>query len=186
MSRTLLTAIALVLLAAAGACARPVAYWSFDEGEGSIAGDRSGHLNHASLHGPTWTEGKVGGGLSFDGAESDQYLVVPSSESLQLDGPFTMQLWWLKTTNDVQIFFRKGRGLEDKNYYGYLEGGLRLNVGCADGNAYTAKAPAPEDGWHHLAFSYDLAHLRVIVDGEVKCVGKIPSKDDVKTWLEKK
>jgi len=26
----------------------------------------------------------------------------------------------------------------------------------------------------------------VVVDGEVKCVGKIPTKDDVKTWLEKK
>jgi small redox-active disulfide protein 2 len=26
----------------------------------------------------------------------------------------------------------------------------------------------------------------VVVDGEVKCVGKIPSKEDVKGWIEKK
>jgi small redox-active disulfide protein 2 len=26
----------------------------------------------------------------------------------------------------------------------------------------------------------------VVVDGEVKSVGKIPSKDEVKTWIEKK
>jgi len=26
----------------------------------------------------------------------------------------------------------------------------------------------------------------VIVDGEVKCVGKIPSKEEVKAWIEKK
>ena len=26
----------------------------------------------------------------------------------------------------------------------------------------------------------------VIVDGEVKCVGKIPTKDEVKAWIEKK
>jgi len=25
----------------------------------------------------------------------------------------------------------------------------------------------------------------VVVDGEVKCVGKIPKKEDVKTWLKK-
>ena len=25
----------------------------------------------------------------------------------------------------------------------------------------------------------------VVVDGEVKCVGKIPKKDDVKAWLKK-
>lgn len=26
----------------------------------------------------------------------------------------------------------------------------------------------------------------VVVDGEVKCVGKIPTKDEVKKWIEKK
>jgi small redox-active disulfide protein 2 len=26
----------------------------------------------------------------------------------------------------------------------------------------------------------------VVVDGEVKCVGKIPTKEDVKNWIEKK
>ncbi|MFH1488519.1 MAG: thioredoxin family protein [Pseudomonadota bacterium] len=26
----------------------------------------------------------------------------------------------------------------------------------------------------------------VVVDGEVKCVGKIPSKEEVKTWIEGK
>jgi small redox-active disulfide protein 2 len=25
----------------------------------------------------------------------------------------------------------------------------------------------------------------VVVDGEVKCVGKVPSKEDIKSWLEK-
>ncbi|MFA5906819.1 MAG: thioredoxin family protein [Desulfobacula sp.] len=25
----------------------------------------------------------------------------------------------------------------------------------------------------------------VVIDGQVKCVGKIPKKDDVKTWLTK-
>lgn len=26
----------------------------------------------------------------------------------------------------------------------------------------------------------------VVVDGDVKCVGKIPSKEEVKAWIEKK
>ena len=25
----------------------------------------------------------------------------------------------------------------------------------------------------------------VVVDGEVKCVGKVPTKDEIKTWIEK-
>lgn len=26
----------------------------------------------------------------------------------------------------------------------------------------------------------------IVVDGEVKCVGKVPTKEDVKKWIEKK
>jgi hypothetical protein len=46
-----------------------VGYWPFDEGGGTIAKDYSGNGNNGTLvNNPTWTTGKVGGALSFDGA----------------------------------------------------------------------------------------------------------------------
>jgi len=44
-----------------------VAYWRFDEGEGSTAYDASGHGHHALIVGATWVEGVWGGALAFDG-----------------------------------------------------------------------------------------------------------------------
>ncbi len=47
-----------------------VGWWKFDETEGNVASDSSGNGNDGNLtNGPTWTEGKIGGALSFDGVD---------------------------------------------------------------------------------------------------------------------
>ncbi len=46
-----------------------VGYWKFDEKNGTIAADSSGAGNIGTLvNGPTWTAGKMGGAISFDGS----------------------------------------------------------------------------------------------------------------------
>ena len=45
-----------------------VGHWTFDDGAGAVAKDSSGNGNDGTLvNGPTWTAGKVGGALQFDG-----------------------------------------------------------------------------------------------------------------------
>jgi len=45
-----------------------VGHWKFDEVSGTTATDSSGNNNAGTLtNGPTWTAGKIGGALSFDG-----------------------------------------------------------------------------------------------------------------------
>ncbi len=65
-----------------------VGYWSFDEGSGTIAYDRSGKGNNGTLfNGPTWQTGSnciKGGCLSFDGV--DDYVEVLDSMSLKFNG----------------------------------------------------------------------------------------------------
>jgi hypothetical protein len=47
-----------------------VGWWKFDETEGAVASDSSGNGNDGNLtNGPTWTDGKIGGALSFDGVD---------------------------------------------------------------------------------------------------------------------
>ena len=51
-----------------------VAYWSFNEGSGTIAHDFSGNGNNGTLSGttiPVWTNGKFGKALTFDGSTSN-------------------------------------------------------------------------------------------------------------------
>jgi hypothetical protein len=47
-----------------------VGWWKFDETNGTVAYDSSGNGNDGNLtNGPTWTSGKIGGALSFDGVD---------------------------------------------------------------------------------------------------------------------
>ncbi|MCS6789284.1 MAG: LamG domain-containing protein, partial [Patescibacteria group bacterium] len=72
-----------------------VGYWSFDEGSGTIAYDRSGYNNNGTLiNGPTWqteTNCKVGKCLSFDGV--DDYVEIPYNSSLDTPYEFSIIAW---------------------------------------------------------------------------------------------
>ncbi|MBI4744389.1 MAG: hypothetical protein HY776_06180 [Actinobacteria bacterium] len=59
-----------------------VGYWPFDEGTGSIAYDKSLLNNNGTVYGATWTQGRYGQALSFDGL--DDYAQVPNSDSLNM------------------------------------------------------------------------------------------------------
>ena len=70
-----------------------VGYWHFDEGSGTIAYDSSGQGNNGTIYGATWTSGKVGGALEFDG--KDDYVEVPDNPSLDTgsDEDVTIEVW---------------------------------------------------------------------------------------------
>src|SRR3989344_3375462 len=62
-----------------------ISYWSMNEGTGIVAGDSSGNGNNGTLiNGPTWTNGKLGKALDFDGSNNDYVRIAPGSS-----GPLT-------------------------------------------------------------------------------------------------
>jgi hypothetical protein len=86
-----------------------VAYWSFDEGSGTIAYDFSGNENNGTLYNgsticsgqdcPNWVDGKFGKALSFDGI--NDYLKVssfPISEAISI-------AYWKKNSTDLAWHF---------------------------------------------------------------------------------
>jgi hypothetical protein len=86
-----------------------VGYWPFDEGTGTIAYDKSGNNNNGTLlNGPTWTSGKVGGALSFDGV--NDYVNVGTSTILKnITSSITMSTWAMLTSQTiVGTFISKG------------------------------------------------------------------------------
>ncbi|MHC4546334.1 MAG: hypothetical protein ACYSYL_17780, partial [Planctomycetota bacterium] len=65
-----------------------VAHWKFDDGSGITAIDSAG-TNNGTLNGdPTWTTGRIGGALSFDG----DYVAVGSIAPLA-GNTLTAQAW---------------------------------------------------------------------------------------------
>ena len=68
-----------------------VLWLKFNEGSGNIAYDSSFYNNHGTIYGATWTDGKFGKALKFDGV--DDYVEVPDSESLRITGDLTIIVW---------------------------------------------------------------------------------------------
>ena len=133
-----------------------VGYWSFDEGQGTIAYDLSGYGNNGILYKfnwtatSGWTTGKVGGALIFDG--SNDYVGTINTVDLA-NKDFTM-IAWVKTntqkpSGDYAIFNQPGGTIcgglhfnirSDRPYYGLL--------GCDfGGSAYITAGE-----WYFFAF----------------------------------
>lgn len=71
-----------------------VGYWSFNEGTGTIATDFAGRGNNGQLLGsPSWTSGKFGKALSFNG--TTDYVAVPATTDLSAfgTGDFIISFW---------------------------------------------------------------------------------------------
>lgn len=67
-----------------------VGYWKFDEGNGTSAYDSSGNGNNGILIGnPTWTTGKSGNALTFNGTN---YVDCGNAASLHLQS-YTLSAW---------------------------------------------------------------------------------------------
>lgn len=85
-----------------------VAYWSFEDGAGVTTVDKTGNGHLGSLtNGPSWTNGKFGSGLSFDGL--DDYISVSDSSLLNLTHSFTVAGWIkLAATGRDHVIFDSG------------------------------------------------------------------------------
>ena len=72
-----------------------VAWWKFDETSGTVAYDSSGNGNDGNLtNGPTWTDGKIGGALSFDG-HNDRVKLAHNMINGLID--ITVSFWFRKS-----------------------------------------------------------------------------------------
>jgi len=71
----------------------PMAQWDMDEGAGSVLNDSSRNHNRGTIYGASWTPGKYGGALSFDGA--NDYVSTNMADFY----PFT-SCSWVKWTGD--------------------------------------------------------------------------------------
>jgi hypothetical protein len=87
-----------------------VGYWSFDEGSGNIARDYSGNGNNGTLYGATWTTGKIGAALSFDGV--DDYVQGPISFNAM--GDWTIVAWFYhRSIKDWSAIWSNNVGITD-------------------------------------------------------------------------
>src|ERR1044072_2486799 len=98
----LIALVSILTFGGAGAVAAPtglVASYSFDAGSGSTLVDNSGRGNTGAISGASWTTGKNGGALSFDGVNDS--VRINDSAALDLTTGMTLEAWVRPATTDA-------------------------------------------------------------------------------------
>ncbi len=140
-----------------------VGHWTFDEGSGATAYDRSGNGNNGTLiNAPVWISGINGGALQFNGNNSYVNIPDPVSGILDFDinSNFTLSAWVNPNNLGNQPFIidkRHSFGGPISGYTFYLEftgfPSLRLGNGSV-ANGYSAGGgPYAIGTWHYYTIS---------------------------------
>ncbi|HEY3181756.1 MAG TPA: LamG-like jellyroll fold domain-containing protein, partial [Gaiellaceae bacterium] len=141
----------------------PVAAYSFDAGSGTTLADLSGNGNNGTITGASWTSGKNGGALSFNGSSS--YVTVPDAASLDLTTAMTVEAWIFATGSSFGTIVAKertGGGFP----YGLEQGGSDSDSYVNTGTQYRSGiSTLTLSTWTHLAGTYDGSTVRFYVNG---------------------
>jgi hypothetical protein len=146
-----------------------VGYWPFDEGSGTIAKDYSGNGNNGTLvNGPTWTTGKVGGALSFDGV--DDYVRVPYNPNLNvLNNKFTIAMWLnMNTQTGTERYILGKFNYLNSGYYIFMYSGEnKVSFGFHGGGIVwiLKTSDITYNQWQHIAVTLDGNIMKVYLNG---------------------
>ena len=154
-----------------------IGHWSFDDATGQTATDpaggnhgRLGRTTGADAGDPTWTTGKLGGALSFDGSDyvDTEAIVLPGSSDFTAMG-------WVKTTiSQDGAIFGQGRAVgSDLNrliFYGTRtqnDAGTKFNIARVylGGQMLVSDTSTNDDEWHHVALTRTGDTWRLYIDG---------------------
>jgi len=145
-------------------CLPPIGQWNFDEKGGPSAQDTSGNGKTGTITGATWTNGKVGGALKFDG--SNDYVTTtalrtsPTTETLSL---------WIKPSAKGTIVAE----CDNTSCSSYVYSKLSINAdGTLIGHLWNLSGTLSFGKitfgqWYYVAMTYDGSILKGYLNGNL-------------------
>jgi hypothetical protein len=143
-----------------------VGWWKFDEGSGTVAYDSSGNGNDGNLtNGPTWTTGKIGGALNFDGEDD---LVTINGNWPSTNSPRTISVWFYTINTHNGNIFTFGDGARNNTRFSVLTnyGGNGNLYFCGQGND-ASFGSMTFNQWRHLSVIYSSNLITAFVDNQL-------------------
>ncbi|MFH0924245.1 MAG: LamG-like jellyroll fold domain-containing protein [bacterium] len=137
-----------------------VGEWKFDEGTGTTATDMSGSGNNGTISGATWSDGKFGNSLSFNGVDP-YYVDCGTNSNLTLTNNLTIEAWikWTGDGNSYQAIVSKRLGGGLVNYYLRIDKASKTLFLIAYSNSTeywkNSTLTVPINEWIHVAVTFD-------------------------------
>ena len=184
---SILLMLLLIVFVAGYVKADLVGLWLFDEGTGTVAKDSSRGGNSGKINNATWTDGKYGKGLEFNGTNANVEIQHASVLSVET---FTLMAWMNVPgfTGNWQTIVTQNTDGPTRNYGLFINNGSGLiHYSFTAGNAwqsFNAGSNVVDGKWHHIAATYDRKVFICYVDGEID--GQTPNAlkpDTVKTVI---
>ena len=149
-----------------------VGHWALDEGSGGIAADASGYGNQGTLQGdPQWTDGFIGGALSFNG--TSDYVDCGSGASLNINEKITMAAWVkIDQFQDWDGIITKGISQGPYAMQMWGDGSLRFAAnweapaGAVGTGTWNSNAKMTAGEWVHAVTTYDGSTIRFYINGQ--------------------
>jgi len=155
-----------------------VGHWKLDEGTGRTAADAEGERPAGALEGgPSWTSGRLGGALSFDGKDDGVRIENADDLSPQAGphGEMTLAAWVrirerpsAEGQGRTPLAAKGGTGAFEYALYVLSDGraGFALWTLAGQGHAELAGGSVALDRWHHVAGTYRRGRFaRLYLDG---------------------
>jgi hypothetical protein len=176
-----------------------VASYNFNEGSGTTANDSSGNSHNGTLHnGATWTSGKQGGGISFDGI--NDYVDIGKFDVMGSE--LTIAAWFkadsfnhLSSFHDARIV-SKATGTADQDHYWMLstiKNGnttklrFRLKTNGTTSTLIADSGNLITNEWIHAAAVYDGSSMKLYKDGvlvgSMSKTGAIDTNSSTPVWI---
>ena len=173
-----------------------IARWSFDEGQGSEAGDGMDGATKGKIFKATWAKGRSGGALAFEDYSLKNYLrpdvkeatrvVIPHHSRLNITKPFTLEADIFPTKDPLYYggIVEKGDGY-GSTFRLLMIRGRKIRAAYGAGNTQiTSSKPLELNAWHKLELTFDGSSLTLKVDGEIQASSgdiqpQASSEDDV-------
>jgi hypothetical protein len=147
-----------------------IGYWKINDGSGGIAADSSGNGNNGTISGATWTVGKSGSALSFDGV--DDSVQVP--QGLTGNPTSASFAYWVNITQWNKVGFilinsdvNVPRPISSA--IGWDSGDTRISAYFGDATGIVTSTTYLQTGqWYHVAATYDGSVAKLYVNGTLE------------------
>lgn len=153
----------------AGAEEGLVLYYTFDEGDGSVAYDKSGNNNNGKIEGAEYVKQKEGYALEFNGATNR--VIVENAPSLDITEAITVEIWiYPRELHQWHQILGKGQSgvCKDINYDMWITPNNKIRfrwVGKDKGDELISKGSINKN-WHHVTATIDSSKkVKIYING---------------------